>query len=121
MGMYDTVVCRYPLPGVAGGETARSYQTKSLFKNLDLYEITADGSLMYQAYEIEDRSDPKAEGLERLCGTMTRVNLRWEPCPHTGEVLFYDGQRERNRLEFSAYFANGKLEQLHRISQPILH
>ena len=60
-------------------------------------------------YDIEDRSDPNAEGLARLVGRLSRVNERWEPVPFIGEIRFYRYVSETDNAEFSAYFVNGML------------
>lgn len=84
MGMFDEVLCRYPLPmEIAADELL---QTKSLRCQMDLYEIREDGSLWREHYDIEDRRDPNAEGIMSFVGCMTRVNKRFEREPYTGEV-----------------------------------
>ena len=120
MGMFDELTCKYPLP-VAGTNNLQ-YQTKSLDCELDNFEIREDGSLWREAYEVEDRSDPNAEGLMRLVGCMTRINEHWIEWPHTGEVRFYTalGEREKSGssgwIEYVAYFVDGKLKELNLIS-----
>ena len=42
MGMYDTILCRRPLPD---GLVAEDFQSKSLHNTLSVYEIGADGRL----------------------------------------------------------------------------
>jgi hypothetical protein len=67
MGMFDHLKCKYPLPDA--GDNDLEYQTKDTpAQFLDNYEIRADGSLWHLDYDIEDRSDPNAEGLARLVG-----------------------------------------------------
>jgi hypothetical protein len=108
MGMFDYLKCTYPLPDA--GDNDLEYQTKDTpAQFLDNYEIRADGSLWHLDYDIEDRSDPSAEGLARLVGRLSRVNERWEPVPFTGEIRFYCYVCENQRTEFSAYFVNGML------------
>ena len=119
MGMFDYIRCKYPLP--VDGFQDRTWQTKDTpgYPSMDLYEIREDGSLWHQGYDVEDRSDPKAEGLMGLRGAMTRVNKKWGRVPSlTGEIRFYDFKHSGNGdyagwLEFSAYFVNGKLSQIH--------
>lgn len=117
MGMYDDVRCLYPLP--VEGANERDYQTKSLDCTLDNYEIREDGSLWHENYEIEDHSDPNETGLMRLKGMLARVNKRWEPEPYTGEIRFHDWDRNADpvELEFSAYFVDGQLRELHHIKE----
>lgn len=106
MGLFDYLRCNYPLP-VEGAELLE-YQTKDTPAQwMDQYEIRADGTLWHENYDTEDRSDPNAEGFDRLFGCMTRVNKRWEPVLLTGEIVFY-----AEDIEFSAYFVGGKLMRL---------
>jgi hypothetical protein len=60
MGMYDYVICRYPLPTlppafVKSGD--HQYQSKSLDCQMALYEIRDNGTLWLEDYDIEDQSD----------------------------------------------------------------
>lgn len=108
MGMFDYLKCKYPLPDA--GDNDLEYQTKDTpAQFLDNYEIRADGSLWHLDYDIEDKSDPNAEGLARWAGRISHVNERWEPVPFTGEIRFYHYASETGRTEYSAYFVNGML------------
>jgi len=42
MGMFDTILCRWPLPD---GLVAEDFQSKSLHNTLSVYEIGTDGRL----------------------------------------------------------------------------
>lgn len=115
MGVYDYVNCHYPLP--VAGANALTYQTKDTDAQfLDSYEIRKDGTLWHEEYDVEDRSDPNAEGLKGLIGCMTRTSPRWQQELLTGEVRFYDGNADW-WVEFSAYFVRGQLKQLEIIEQ----
>lgn len=116
MGMYDELRCEYPLP--AKDAQDRTYQTKDTPSQfLDTYIIRPDGTLWHELYDTEDRSDPNAEGLMRLFGSMTRVNQRWEQiADFTGEISFYDFADGGNWLEFSAHFKDGQLQQLNLVA-----
>lgn len=124
MGMFDDLRCKYPLP--VEGANALSFQTKDTPEQyLDKYEIREDGTLWHQTYDVEDRSDPNAEGLLRICGMATKVPTGWEPVPLTGEVRFYAFWRDEpgkpldtstaGWIEFSGYFVAGALRELHVI------
>lgn len=105
--MFDELRCQMPLPrdGCAG----LLFQTKDTPAQwLDQYEIREDGSLWHERYDVEDHSDPNAEGLWALIGCMTRVNKEWERCEMTGEVRFYK-DTSSGWAEFSAYFVRGLL------------
>ena len=107
MGMFDEIRCRYPLPVPGWEETL--FQTKDTPEQwMEQYEIRADGTLWHEDYDIEDRSDPKAEGLLALCGCMTRVNCRWVNSDFTGEIRFCS-LRKPEWIEFSAYFVKGAI------------
>jgi len=117
MGMYDELICKVELPRKEWQDLI--YQTKDTPSQfLDRYEIRQDGSLWYEEYDIEDRSDKtKPEGsLSRLAGMMTRVNQRAKQVTDfTGEIRFYTDHLGK-WIEFSAYFANGILSEMHQIS-----
>jgi hypothetical protein len=55
MGMFDTIICRWPLPGTPPAfiKPDHSFQTKSLNCLLDQYEITSDGRLTYKGEPVE--------------------------------------------------------------------
>jgi hypothetical protein len=119
MGMFDYIKCNYPLP--VKGANELEYQTKDTpAQFLDRYTIGKDGSLWHEEYDIEDHSDPKAEGLARVIGCMTRVRKRWNRVNgFTGEIRFYtfwDDSKINSGLggwiEWSAYFKGSKLANL---------
>lgn len=118
MGMFDTVtVVDYPLPDNIKRD---DYQTKSFdFPWLDLYEIRADGSLWKEDYDIEDRSDPTAEGYLAFVGMMTKVNKRWNRCSYTGELVFYDYDPDLDPewVEFKAILVDGRVQRIERIHE----
>lgn len=110
MGMYDSIYCRYPLPGL--GVLDDEFQTKDTPPQfLEVYEIREDGTLWHQEYDVVDRSDPEATGLRRICGIMARENLRWAQEWYTGTIQFYTC-REGKWIEFVAEFLGGKLQQI---------
>lgn len=123
MGMYDHLTCKYPLPLVGANE--RHYQTKDLECMLDNYEIREDGTLWHEAYDSRFEEDEKA-----FFGFyIYHDNKRWEVVEYTGEVRFYDflpsaktkaqkfsdGNSGDGWIEWSAYFHEGKLKELHLI------
>lgn len=120
MGMFDYMRCKHHLPP---GTPDLQWQTKDTPAQwMETYEIREDGSLWHHDHDIEDQSDPNAEGLLALAGCMTSVNFRWEPCLLTGEVRFYDSTDFGNKdawWEFSAYFVKGQLKELHQVAGPV--
>lgn len=139
MGMFDDIKCKYPLP--LEGANALDYQTKDTARQyLDKYEIREDGTLWHEDYETEDQSEfgkwrkdhPGEEPPENVthllsfAGCMARVNKRWEPVNLTGEIRFYtiysivagkmtNATSRDGWIEWSAYFVDGKLNQLHLV------
>jgi hypothetical protein len=116
MSVFDYLTCKYPLPGVPDAELL-DFQTKDMPEPWqNTYEIRRDGTLWFQNYDVEDRSDPNAEGLVSLIGKATRVNSRWEFCKYfSGEIYFYDGT---DGHDFFAIFVDGKLTSVHKAPCP---
>lgn len=122
MGMFDNIVCKYPLPLTVEMDelkkfnlNERTYQTKDLECVLDYYEIHQDGTLWHEEYDVEDRSDPNAEGIQRIIGMHTRTNTRMvQMKEYTGTINFYEfidyGEGDKDYwVEFAATFFNGIL------------
>ena len=97
MGMFDYV--KY---------NGKTWQTKSLACLLDTYEVTQEGQLLEQHYDIVDRSDPNAEGINRLWGMLSRENITQEPSTYTGEVRMVANAQDDDE-EAILFFRHGKL------------
>jgi hypothetical protein len=112
MGMFDDLRCRYPLP--VPGANDLDYQTKDLECVMDKYEIREDGGLWHEAYE----ASVEVTDVAPLGFYVHRNNRRWEPEMLTGEVCFYasleprGGMPECGWIEWSAYFKDGRIQQL---------
>lgn len=116
MGMFDDLRCKYPLPVEGANNVA--YQTKDAQADpyMEQFEIREDGSIWRELYDVEDRSDfALGIGEDKFAGCMSRINKRWEPHNITGEVRFYTWDKDAGSLEFSSYFLNGQLRELHLI------
>lgn len=124
MGMFDDIKCKYPLP--MEGANALDYQTKDTDAQLlDNYEIREDGTLWHERYDSRYEENEDAP----FGFYLRRDNARWEQVSMTGEVRFYttygikeDGQLTSHGdgwLEWSAYFADGKLNQLHLVKNRV--
>lgn len=107
MGMFDDLLIEGDLhPSVKAGSR---WQTKSLGCDMDNYKIDADGQLWHEEYDTEDRSDPNAEGLERLFGMYARVNEQWVKSDWTGELYFYERVFGKGWVEGKAIIVRGRL------------
>jgi hypothetical protein len=117
MGMFDSLRCRYPLP--VEGANDLLYQTKDFACDMDLYEIREDGTLWHEDYDVEDKSDPKATGIMRLRGMLSRVNKRWVPVDHLGRVEFYASFRGdwKDWIEWSADIIDGRVRSVSLIKR----
>jgi len=81
MGLFNYIRCGYPLPDAEAQDF--EFQTKSLPEQaLDYYEITADGRLLHEAYEMRVEENSEAP-LGFYCH---RENCHWEPDDFTGEL-----------------------------------
>ena len=107
MGMFDTVECRYS--EMPKEHQKLDYQTKSFHNAMDLYVIDKDGCLYHEDYDIEDKSDPNAEGLERLIGCMTKVNKRLVHLKDYTDTIFFYGFTKEKWVEYKVQYTEGTL------------
>jgi hypothetical protein len=117
LGMFDELICEYDLP--VEGVEGEVYQTKSTpNRALDRFKIGKDKQLYEELYDVVDRSDPNAEGIERLKGMASRTNKRFVKSSYTGEIRFYtsiEKENDQQWYEFSSYFIDGMLKYLIQI------
>jgi len=101
MGMFDNVVCKYPLPD-AGANSIR-FQTKDLECALWKYTITKEGRLLQQSHELE--------GLHKKAGSEKLVDMNYH-----GLLRFYGSNtKESEWFEYTAKFTAGTLVSIERI------
>lgn len=105
MGMFDDVICQYPLPiPEAQGFWFQSKCTPAQF--LDKYEIRADGTLWHLEYDGRIEETDKAP----LGFWMHRDNERWEQVDYTGEleIHHYEGEAPHGTwYSFRFWFRDG--------------
>ena len=105
MGMFDTVVCYYPLPDT--DLLGHSFQTKSLDSLLENYTITPAGRLIYHAEVREPQQDETAP-----LGFYLRVVDFWdEDTEFHGELEIHD-QIGDEWYEYIVHFTYGQLEKI---------
>lgn len=114
MGMFDYVIPECSIEGIEN-PSQYEWQTKSFDgPAMDRYRITADGRLLAEVYDVEDRSDPNAEGLMRFVGMCSRIHRGWRDTNYHGDLNFYThigrDYSEESWREFDARFTNGQLE-----------
>lgn len=122
MGMFDELICHYPLPGYPKDRKSRIFQTKSLDCLMDLYTITEDGRLVcdekHDEYVPEhERPYPNEKGIKGMIRSVrTVVDKKDVLVNYTGPICFYDWEPadpKKNKpvfsIEYFAYFDKGHL------------
>lgn len=110
MGMFDNVVCEYPLP--VEGANAFVFQSKDTdAQYLDNYKIKADGTLWHEQYDCRTEESNEAP----LGFWVHRENQRWVQIQHTGELEIHhlegDGF-DGTWYSFQFWFRNGVVKDL---------
>ena len=80
MGMYDDIICKYPLPlpEDTKGYISNGFQTKDLDCGLDCYEIREDGTLWLREYFREyTEGDPNGKTLFEKYGMVKETKVWW--------------------------------------------
>lgn len=121
MGMFDTVICKYPLPmpsdpkGYSGSE---DFQTKHLDCGLDTYEIAANGQLSVHKREgkyIE--ADKEAKGLFDKIGRYEITKTWVEPVYDTLTMEMYDYEQSDKSeydyfIQYEVVFIDGIVDEI---------
>lgn len=105
MGLFDEILCEYPLPEWPAGEDPR-FQTKDLDCLLERYRITVDGRLLttrYRRGSLDETESPRELDTEFY-----------------GFLVFYtsverDGEREW--YEYRAKFTDGRIVEVERVDE----
>jgi hypothetical protein len=118
MGMYDTIICEYPLPmpnDPKGYSGSKDFQTKDLDSALDWYEIDKNGQLFIQRSEGEwIEGDKNATGFVAKMGYFKTTKKWKEELIRTITINFYDYQHSQDTdydysIEYKAVFIDGKI------------
>jgi len=114
MSLFDYLKCEYPLPDPEVQN--EDFQTKNMDAPFcEWYKIDKEGNLLYEEYDIEDKSDPNAEGAKRVRGIMTRVNKRWKKTDLTDTIHFY-AIKDDKWYSYDVIIVNGKITKLEKAS-----
>ena len=128
--MYDTIVCKYPLPipddpkGYTGSD---DFQTKDLDLSLSTYTIDENGQLFVHRFEGE--WEPGNKDADSFIGKLGyfKTTKKWlEQLNTTITVIFYDYQQSNNTdydyfIEYEAVFVNGKITSVKLIEFTATH
>lgn len=119
MGMFDHVVCQYPLPNLPKEGKEWMFQTKDMECNLWVYTITASGQLIHDITQVETvpEDERKARGAcNRFPACFRQVLIEKDaPSTYSGfmEFSYYRNARpDRSKIDLNylAYFDNGMLQ-----------
>lgn len=106
MGMFDQLLCAYPLPDPEVQDAV--FQTKSLDNALETYYISEDGRLLRAKNPVIRQHEDST--LDML---MVPEDGVWdEPVNHSGPVDFYYSTKAGRWVEYRAHFSKGQLTDL---------
>ena len=119
MGMFDDIVCKYPLPlpEDTKGFKSNGFQTKDLENALDLYEIREDGTLwLYECEREYIEGDPNGVTFSERFGEVKEINKRWTHVKLTKTINMYTYQHGEGEydywVEFVIEFVDGVINKI---------
>jgi len=119
MGMYDDIVCKYPLPlpEDTKGFHPCGFQTKDLENALDCYEIREDGTLWLRECEREYiDGDPKGKTWSEKIGLVKETKVWWTHVKLTKTINMYTYQHGEGEydywVEFVIEFVEGVINKI---------
>ena len=119
MGMYDDIVCKYPLPlpEDTKGFHPCGFQTKDLENALDCYEIREDGTLWLRECEREyTDGDPKGKTWSEKIGIVKETKVWWTHVKLTKTINMYTYQHGEGEydywVEFVIEFVDGVINKI---------
>jgi hypothetical protein len=120
MGMFDDIVCKYPLPlpEDTKGYIVESFQTKDLDCGLDSYEIREDGTLWLRECEREHiDGDPNGKTFSEKFGIIKETKVWWTHVKTTRTIRMYDYQNNDGGVydywvEFEVVFIDGVIDKI---------
>ena len=119
MGMYDDIVCKYPipLPEDTKGYIPNRFQTKDLDNALDCYEIREDGTLWLRECEREyTEGNPNGKTWSEKFGIVKETKVWWTHVKLTKSIDIYDYQHGEGEydywVEFEIVFIDGVIDKI---------
>ena len=119
MGMYDDIVCKYPLPlpEDTKGFVPLRFQTKDLDNALDCYEIREDGTLWLRECEREyTDGNPKGKTWSEKIGSVKETKVWWTHVKLTKKINMYTYHQGENEydywVEFVVEFVDGIINKI---------
>ena len=123
MGMYDDIVCKYPLPlpEDTKGYITESFQTKDLDCGLDCYEIREDGTLWLRECEREyTEGNPNGKTFFEKFGMVKETKVWWTHVKTTTTIRMYDYNNYNDGpydywVEFEIEFVDGVINKINLV------
>ena len=120
MGMYDDIVCKYPLPFPEDtkGYIPNGFQTKDLDSGLDCYEIREDGTLWLRECEREyTEGNPNGKTFSEKFGMVKEIKHWWTHVKKTTTIRMYDYNSYNDGpydhwVEFEIVFIDGVIDKI---------
>jgi hypothetical protein len=120
MGMYDDIICKFPLPlpQDTKGFQPRGFQTKDLDNALDCYEIREDGTLWLRECEREyTEGDPNGKTFFEKFGMVKETKVWWTHVKTTNTIRMYDYNNYSDGpydywVEFEIVFIDGVIDKI---------
>ena len=120
MGMYDDIICKYPLPlpEDTKGYISNGFQTKDLDCGLDCYEIREDGTLWLRECEREHiDGDPNGKTFSEKFGLIKEIKHWWTHVKTTTTIRMYDYNNYNDGpydywVEFEVVFIDGVIDKI---------
>lgn len=119
MGMFDTLICKVPLPKDAPSfiEPGHRFQTKDLDRTLSTYEITEEGLLVQLTGFCDDPlSEPKVYTDYHGDLRFYTSNIRGLK---NGDLYTENGEKAES-VDYRARFTNGKLQDILEVGKTCL-
>ena len=123
MGMYDDIVCKYPLPlpEDSKGFVPLRFQTKDLDNALDCYEIREDGTLWLRECEREyTEGNPDDKTWSEKFGIVKETKVWWTHVKTTRTIRMYDYNNYNDGpydywVEFEIVFIDGVIDKINLV------
>ena len=119
MGMFDEIVCKYPLPlpEDTKGFHPYGFQTKDLDNALDCYEIREDGTLWLRECEREyTDGNPNGKTWSEKIGIVKETKVWWTHVKLTKKINMYTYHQGENEydywVEFVVEFVDGIINKI---------
>ncbi len=128
MGMYDDIVCKYPLPlpEDTKGYIPNGFQTKDFDNALDHYEIREDGTLWLHECEREyTEGDPNGKTFFEKYGMVKVTKDWWTHVKTTSTILMYHYSNYNDGpydywVEFEIVFIDGVIDKINLVNPALL-